>query len=157
MRPAMCSHDQPFTGVHGECAAISVGVSGGFRPVLLVLHRSLDTTPGRVLLAHDALRVDPWQDGDALPCPFRYLGGGHPGVEPRHTAAWRRSYGTRASGDRASAGVSAIARALCHTLVTHEPERTQESRKQSAHPQPRSRRAEEAEDQLRVTRRLVMA
>ena len=58
--PAMCSYDQPFTGVHGEYAEIFHGpVSGGLSIVFLPVHCPLNASSGCVFLAHDAFGVDP--------------------------------------------------------------------------------------------------
>lgn len=75
----------------------------------------LDPPPGGFLLPVDALGVHLEQDVDAVPGPRGHLRGGDAGVQPVGTAAWRRSYGRRASGERCWAGVSAACRARRQT------------------------------------------
>jgi hypothetical protein len=67
---------------------------------------------GELVLAHDALGVDPQQHVHAVPGPLRHLGGVDAAVEPRGQARMPKVKGRLARGEACSASVRAICRAL---------------------------------------------
>jgi hypothetical protein len=83
--------------------------------LLFEAESAADALPCCVLLTRDALRVDAKQQRHAVPGPLGDWVGGIPALSHVDTAACRRSYGRRASGDAASSGVSPAVRVLVHT------------------------------------------
>ena len=78
----------------------------------VLTERFSDPPLGELVLACEALGVDPQQRVDAVPGPLRHLSGIDTAVQPRDRQACRRSYGRRASGEPCSAAVRAASRAL---------------------------------------------
>ena len=70
-----------------------------------------------VVLAVDAVGVDLEEDGDAVPGPARYLSRRHAGVEPQRDGGVAQVVGAARQRGIGWAGVSAAARAACHTAL----------------------------------------